>query len=151
MLDLPGGSNIRGLWTASEPSQVPTVLGIEEQELPSQNSDYIENAHRHLKEAEFRTIYYHGLKEATSLPCSGARTPFMTGFIAEWLKVRWPRYSRSRNGANLRVPEGSCSLRTAVGGDFLMILESPSPMSSPMIAGTLFMCDLAVLWRPGHT
>jgi hypothetical protein len=32
-----------------------------------------------------------------------------------------------------------------------MILESPSPMSFPLIAGTLSMCNLAVLGRAGRT
>jgi len=30
-----------------------------------------------------------------------------------------------------------------------MILESPSSMSIPLIAGTLSMCNLTVLWKAG--
>ncbi len=42
-------------------------------------------------------------------------------------------------------------LWNVTGGDFLMILESPSPMSFPLITVTLSVCNLAVLWKAGFT
>ncbi len=51
------------------------------------------------------------------------------------------------------VQDACCTLFlwNVIGGDSLMILKSPSSMSFPLIAGTLSMCNVTVLWKAGST
>ena len=64
-------------------------------------------------------------------------------------KVPWPLVSKKLCFCLVQDASFTLFLWNVMGGDFLMILELPSSISFPLIAGTLSICNVTVLWKAG--